>query len=143
MKGLNENQIVYNNSSMKRTGMFILLLIVVLSLFACGNDDSKDKEEFNPVGTWATSFEITETEAGNQKGDIITWTFYNYEGGSGKFTITNSRTPLQNGEFNTTWEMKDEVVNITYSSITMGFRVDKDNDTLNPVDGSSKVLKRQ
>ena len=131
---------------MKRIAIFLLALIMSLLLIACSSSEAETKEEkqFDPIGVWTCSYEAKEGDSwGTQKGDVITWTFDLFDGGTGKFTTKNSRSSLRNSEFLTTWEMKGDVINISYSSVIMGFKVNYDEDTLTSVEDDSKVLIRQ
>ena len=130
----------------------LLIVIIILSFVSCGSSQVEpveqetlvdEKESFDPTGIWVCSFVANGDNWGTQKGDNITWTFTLYDGGTGKYTITNSRSAMQNSEFGATWEKKDDIINISYSSVTRGFRVNYENDSLTPVDDSSKVLTRQ
>lgn len=67
-----------------------------------------------------------------------------YEGGTGLFTIKHDNGDSDN-EYTSTWEMDGEVLNLTYSGRTTGYKLQSTDDgtTLTRVDDDSAVFKKQ
>ena len=124
---------------MKKTVSLILALMMCLSLCACGgNGDTNTPAESQPaelkdsvLGTWERKFTTSEGQNVKQIIEI-------YKGGTGKFLI------YSDGEssYQASWEIKDDVLNFTYSHITLGLILDATVEpmTLTRVDDDSAIF---
>ena len=110
---------------MKKLITLLLATVLTLSLAACGggSDTSSGGEssqitvdESTITGTWEGVFESED------KDDTITQTLELYKGGTGKLTSVHSNGESDNN-FSGTWELKDDVLNFSYLSTTIGYEI--------------------
>ena len=115
---------------MKKLFALCLALAMLLPLCACGGKTSKEEM----IGTW-------ERKVNGDSGDTIKQVIEVYEGGTGLYHYESENTH-KHGSFDATWEMKDGVLNLTYTFVTRGFSIDTSTQpmTLTDVGDSSAVF---
>lgn len=115
---------------MKRLFTLVLSLIVVLSLCACGGKDLAEEV----IGTW-------EREVKSDSGDTIKQIIEVYKGGTGSYHYEHENEH-KHGSFDATWEIKDDILNLTYTFVTRGFSIDTSTQpmTLTEVSDSSAIF---
>ena len=125
--------------NMKRLIALLLAAALALSLVACGNNannttDTISEDDF--IGTWEREF----TNSDNEK---IKQTIEIYEGGTGHFTITHYDGEADNN-YDGTWELNDDVLNFSYTLVTIGLKIDKSSNpvSLIRVDDSSAIFNK-
>ena len=140
---------------MKKLGVALILAMAV-SLSACGasaatetsvaeetdvkvqnTENESEKETDQVIGTWKRHFTTDDGESVWQIIDI-------YEGGTGLFTIKHDNGDSDN-EYKSTWELSGEILNITYSGRTMGYKLESTDGTatLTRVDDDTATFKKQ
>lgn len=123
-------------------GLAMLLVVIMsISLVACGGNNTSSDENVvsvtkdDYVGTWKRIFFNSDNECVTQIVEI-------YKGGTGHFTIRKSGESDSN--YNATWELNDDVLNFTYSSVTIGLELDIASapHTLIRVDDDSAIFEK-
>lgn len=121
---------------MKRLAVMLLSVALLLSVTACGGTGgaSNAVSEDDLIGTW-------EREFTNSDGEEIGQILEIYKGGTGHFTITHDNGEGDNN-YDGTWEMEDDVLNFTYTFVTIGLTFDPSSDpvSLVRVDDSSAIF---
>ncbi len=103
---------------MRKLTILLLAAALALSLVACGGGGSQSTvDESTITGTWEGVFESKDKDD-----DTITQTLELYKGGTGKLTSVHSNGESDN-TFSGTWELKDDVLNFSYLSTTMGYEI--------------------
>lgn len=103
---------------MRKLTTLLLAAALALSLVACGGGGSQSTiDESTITGTWEGVFESKDKDD-----DTITQTLELYKGGTGKLTSVHSNGESDN-TFSGTWELKDDVLNFSYLSTTMGYEI--------------------
>ena len=144
---------------MKRATTILLALLLVLSLAACGGGGTTTPTpeptqaptatpEPTPeplslkdviLGTWVCYYEFGFETGFTSKDDILKQTIEVYKGGSGRIYWRNETRDEDSSNVPLSWTIDDEILNIVYSiagsSSKEGYEYDKENDTLNSVDG--------
>lgn len=119
---------------MKKIVALILALTMCLSLCACGGTA---KTEDAIIGTWEYNFKLKETGAAGKKGDDYQQKLELYSGGTGKLEYNNLTSGEDHGNPSLTWEVEENIVNITFQSGfggVVGLTYDATNDTLSRSD---------
>ena len=95
------------------------------------SEKENDNQELY-MGNWMRYFKVDNYD--------VTQTMKIYKGGTGKLTIkyTNGNS---DSNYDATWELKDGVLNFTYSRVTIGFELSEDGLSLKSVDGEKIFLK--
>ena len=132
---------------MKKALSLILALALCLSLCACGSSISLDSTEAFSlkdavIGTWVYNYQLKESATlVGQAGDNYSKTIELYKGGTGRVYWKNETSGKDSSNVSLTWEIVDDVVNITYSiadsESAEGFEYNIEADTLTKVDGSA------
>ena len=125
--------------NMKRLIALILAAALALSLAACANNESNTADivsEDDFIGTWEREF----TNSDNEK---IKQTIEIYKGGTGHFTITHYDGEADNN-YDGTWELNDDVLNFTYTFVTIGLEIDKSSNPISliRVDDSDAIFNK-
>ena len=103
---------------MRKLTILLLAAALALSLVDCGGGGSQSTvDESTITGTWEGVFESKDKDD-----DTITQTLELYKGGTGKLTSVHSNGESDN-TFSGTWELKDDVLNFSYLSTTMGYEI--------------------
>jgi len=126
---------------MKKVLSMILAFVLCLSLCACGKNGGTDSSAESQslevkdyvIGTWERCFT-------NSKGQNVKQTIEIYKGGTGKFLIYSDREY----SYVANWEIKDDILNFTYTMITLGLILDTTADpmTLTQVDDDTAVFRK-
>ena len=136
---------------MKKLLALMLAAALALSLVACGggsgagdnktpstgngdttSTDTPSEEETeitiddnSIVGTWSG-----EVEEGTDDSPItISFTIKLYKGGTGKFTSKKSNSTSESN-FTSTWELQDNILNLTYGGMTSGYEIEVSDNTM-------------
>ena len=129
---------------MKRLMLCFLAIVMCLSLCACGTTGKNMKDSI--VGTWKYYYELAEASFPYENvGDKCVQTIELYKGGTGRIYWYNETCDHEGSNVPLTWEIKDDLVNITYELGVVGsygYEYDYKTDKLKTVDGS-KVFERQ
>lgn len=126
---------------MKKLFALLMAATMTLSLCACGGSEEVDIKEA-VIGTWEYKYQLTEYRpTRGQKGDVYREVIEIYKGGTGKYSAHNdsdSNVPAAGQSL--TWEITDDVLNVTYGSgifsSVEGFVYDATDDTLTTVDNT-------
>ena len=140
---------------MKRIIALLLASLMCLSLCACATADvtvettqdtieTVDMVDIKDavIGTWKRYYELTKDDVfGLEKaGDRCVQTIEFYKGGTGKISWNNITSNVNSGTYSVTWEINDDVVNLTYTTkittVINGYEYNCETDTLTSVDGS-------
>ena len=77
-------------------------------------------------------------------GDKCNITIELYKGGTGKNSFNNETRTIEPGGSTLTWEIVDDVINVTdsFNNDTIGFIYKSENDTLVTVDGKQTHIRK-
>ena len=129
---------------MKKIIALLLAIVMCLSMCACGTTGKNMKDSI--VGTWKYYYELTEASVYYENvGDKCVQTIELYKGGTGRIYWYNETADHEGSNVPLTWEIKDDIVNITYDIgvvCNKGYEYDYETDKLKTVDGS-RVFERQ
>ena len=125
---------------MKKLLALMLAAALALSLVACGGDSgagdtntpSEEETEItiddnSIVGTW--SGEVESEESTEDFPITISFTIELYKGGTGKFTSKKSNSTSESN-FASTWELQDNILNLTYGGMTSGYEIEVSDNTM-------------
>jgi len=128
---------------MKKAISLLLALVLCLCLCACAEtqpDNEPDYETFC-IGTWESNEYFAQSDGKRYKRIIDI-----YEGGTGWFQIYNVSDNAKGTSLPATWELNDDIINITwdgFSKQTEGYKIDFDNNSMKSVDGKYTLNKKE